>query len=319
MKIVVIGTGAFGVPTFEALYRTPYEIAALVTQPKPETRRPLPTPEMVQLAEAHGTPIHTFADIKSPEAVAALWNFHADLFFICDYGQILSQEGIRAARLGGLNLHGSLLPKYRGAAPVNWALYHGDKTAGITVIYITPEVDAGPMIASASLEVGPDETAPELEKRLARLGAPCVVQAVDELARDEAVQNHAVPQDASLACGAPKLKRRHSTIDWSQSAQQIHNQIRALEPWPRTITFWKKSPDKPALRLIPLPKTQVLDGPANEVPGTVLAVGETLQVATGDGILAISHLQPSGKKALTLPEFLCGNPMRVGDRLFSEE
>lgn len=315
-----MGTGSFGVPTLEMLYETEHEIAALVTQPAARSPRgkELPPPEIVQCAMRHGTPIVRFEKIKSPEAVAYLKSLNADLFFICDYGQILSREGIQAARLGGLNLHGSLLPRYRGAAPVQWAVYNGDKTAGITVIYITPEIDAGPMVEKAALEVLPDETADQLERRLAKLGAPCVVRAIHELAANEDLRNHALPQDPLQASGAPKLKKTDAHIDWTRSATQIRNQIRALEPWPRTYTDWERVPGKPPVRLMILPVPTLLSTelPPGTPPGTVLSVGETLDVATGDGILSIRRVQPSGKKPMDIPSFANGYGIKKGSVLF---
>ena len=319
MKIVVMETGAFGVPSVRALYETEHEILALVTRPRVEnpTRRELPEPEIVQLAQSHGTPVLRFASIKSPEAVASLRELDADLFFICDYGQILSRDGISAARLGGVNLHGSLLPKYRGSAPVQWALWNGDSQTGVTVIHITPEIDAGPIMSAAKMTIPDDWTAAELEPALSELGAPLVVRAVEQLARDASTVNSAAVQDASAACPAPKLRKTHSPIDWTRGAREIRNQIRALEPWPRTFTTWQKSESKPPIRLILLPIPEIIDCeiPDATPPGTVLSVGETLVVTTGCGALSIRKIQPAGKKPQTIPEFLCGNAVRPGDVL----
>lgn len=323
MRIVIMETGSFGVPTAKMLYESEHEIAALVTKSKPEPRpncAPLPDPEIVQLALAHGTPIYRFPKIKAPEAVEQLKKFEADLFFICDYGQILSHEGIQTARLGGINLHGSILPKYRGPAPVQWSVYNGDKIAGATVIHITPEVDAGPMLAIVKTEVGVDETADVLEARLAQMGAPFVLQAIHDFAQNSNHVATAIVQDPLLACGAPKLRKQDAQIDWCTSAEAIRNKIRAFEPWPRTFTTWKKSEKKPPLRLILLPTPQVVPPecitvPEGTRPGTVLHVGESLWVATGDGVLAIQRIQPAGKKEQSISDFQCGNPLKPGDVL----
>lgn len=311
-----MGTGNFGVPSLRALYETGHEIAGLVTQPAALDRRgrPLPDPEIVRLAEAHGTPLFRFAKIKSSEAVAQLRELCADVFFICDYGQILSHEGIVSARLGGVNLHGSLLPRYRGAAPVQWAMYHGDREAGVTVLHVTPEVDAGPMMDSASLTVPEDWTAVELERALAELGAPLVVRAMARL--ESGVDTfQAVPQDAAQVCGAPKLRKSHARVDWSRSAVEIRNQVRAFEPWPRAFTVWKRAGSDRELRLIllPIPDAVGDSAPDGAAPGTVLHVGETLDIATGRGVLRVHRLQPEGKNAMDVPAFLRGYPMRPGD------
>lgn len=324
MRIVIMETGSFGVPTVKRLYESSHEIVALVTQPRPEekpnakpVRDALPEPEVVQLAQAHGTPVLRFARIKNPEAVEQLKALQADVFFICDYGQILSKEGIQAARLGGINLHGSILPKYRGSAPVQWTVFHGDSVAGATVIHITPEVDAGPMLSVVKTDVDENETADQLERRLAELGAPEVVRAMDQLERDPNHVSTAIVQEAALACGAPKLKKAMAQIDWSTSAEAIRNKVRAFEPWPRTFTTWQKSPKKPPMRLILLPIPEILSirVPEGTEPGTVLAVGDVLAVATGNGALGIRRLQPAGKKPQTIPEFLCGNSVQPGDVL----
>lgn len=321
MRIVIMETGSFGVPTVKKLYETGHEIVALVTRPKPVPRpncAPLPDPEVVRIAEAHGTPVYRFPKIKAPEAVETLKKFGADLFFICDYGQILSHDGILAARLGGINLHGSILPKYRGPAPVQWSVFNGDKVAGATVIHITPEVDAGPILSIVRTDVGDDETADVLEERLAQLGAPAVIQAVEAFAQNSNYVAAAEIQDASQACGAPKLRKQDALIDWNCSAAAIRNKIRAYEPWPRTFTMWQKSEKKPPLRLILLPTPEIMTEmtvPAGTLPGTVLKVGELLCVATGGGVLGIRRFQPAGKKEQTVSEFLCGNPIKPGDML----
>lgn len=320
MRIVLMETGSFGVPTVKKLYESRHEIAALVTQPKPEPRpgrEPLPDSEVVQLAEAHGTPILRFAKIKSPEAVEQLKALNADVFFICDYGQILSTEGIQAAKFGGINLHGSILPKYRGAAPVQWTLLNGDVKAGATVIHITPQVDAGPILSIVETDVDPNETADVLEARLAELGAPEVLRAFDQLELDPEHIATACVQDETLACGAPKLKKQMSQIDWTESAETIRNKVRAFEPWPRTFTTWQKSAKKPPMRIIllPIPEILPMEVPQGTEPGTVLAVGEVLAVASGKGVLGIRQIQPAGKKPQSIADFLCGNAIQVGDVL----
>lgn len=319
MRIVIMETGSFGVPTVKRLYESNHEIIALVTQPQPEPkpgREPLPEPEIVRLVQANGTPILRFPQIKAPEAVEQLQSLNADIFFICDYGQILSKEGIQAARLGGINLHGSILPRYRGSAPVQWTLFNGDKIAGATVIHITPEVDAGPMLSVVKTEVGEDETADLLEARLAELGAPEVLKALNALEHDPEHIMTAVIQDHAQACGAPKLKKHMAMIDWSASAVEIRNKIRAFEPWPRTFTTWQKSPKKPPMRLIILPVPEILsmEIPEGTLPGTILAAGEILAVATGNGVLGIRRIQPAGKKPQSISDFLCGNPIQPGHR-----
>ncbi len=212
---------------------------------------------------------------------------------VCDYGQILAPATLAAARHGGVNLHASLLPKYRGAAPINWAIYHGETETGVTVIHMTPQIDAGPCIAQARAAIGPDETAADLEPRLAELGARLICETIDRL---EAGRVEAIPQDAALAGKAPRLKKTDGLVDWSRPAAAIKNQIRAMEPWPKTYTFWHR-PGGPPVRLILGPASVVQplwcgrpactgagETPAPQViPGTVLeAAGNRLVIAAGE-------------------------------------
>jgi methionyl-tRNA formyltransferase len=306
------GRGPFALPTFQALYGTRHQVAGLVTRPVPlgPGRRPQHQP-LRDEAERHATPVLDPADINAEASRAALAAWRPDLLVVCDYGQILSPATLELAPLRGINLHGSLLPKYQGAAPVNWALYHGETETGVTVIHMTPRVDAGPCLAQASTPIGPDETAPELEARLALLGAPLVCRVIDELAEGRAKP---VAQDAARATRAPKLRKSHGQVDWSRSAQQIKNQVRALEPWPATFTCWQRPGGQP-LRLI-LRRVSVSDAPgAQAQPGEVLCAEKgSLRVATGSGALQIELVQPEGKRVLTAAELLRGYPVKPGQR-----
>jgi methionyl-tRNA formyltransferase len=317
MRLIVMGTGPFAAPTFRALYDTPHEVLALVTQPlraRPG-REPPPNPMRVVAAE-HGTPILDPEKINLDQVRAELAKFAPELFIVADYGQILSAKTLAIAPRGGINLHGSLLPKYRGAAPINWALYHGEAETGVTVIHMTPRVDAGPALAQARTAIDPEENALELEARLAALGAGLVCRTIDDLAAGRA---QALPQDQALASPAPRLQKTDGEIDWSRSAREIKNQIRALEPWPKTYTFWRRGGGTP-LRLI-LGRCDVRPlGVLNSAPGTVVEANpEQFLAATGDGALAIRELQPAGKRLLAADEFLRGYPVRAGERFGPEK
>jgi methionyl-tRNA formyltransferase len=210
-------------------------------------------------------------------------------------------------------LHASLLPKYRGAAPINWAIYQGETETGVTVIHITPRVDAGPAIAQARTPIGPDETAADLEPRLAELGAPLVIGAIAAI---ESGTERPIEQDPAQATRAPRLKKELGAVDWTRSAAAIKNQARALQPWPKTYTFWQREGSEP-LRLI-LDRVHVEPG-ASGRPGTVLeASGDRLVIATGEGGLAIDAIQPAGKRVLSAGEFLRGYPVQLGERFGDE-
>jgi methionyl-tRNA formyltransferase len=323
MRIVMMGTGPFAVPTFVALYETRHTIVALATKPLRTHRgKPVePISSIREVARQHGTPILDPDDINTPDSQELLAAYNADLLVVCDYGQILAPATLAAARHGGVNLHASLLPKYRGAAPINWAIYNGETETGATVIHMTPQLDAGPCIAQTRVDIADDETAEQLEVRLARLGARLVCDSIDQL---DSGNVKAIPQDASLASRAPRLKKSDGAIDWSRSAAAICNQIRALEPWPKTYTFWHRS-DGPSVRLILGPATVVeraavgVTDDLSPQPGTVLEASATrLIIAAGENAVMPSSIQPSGKRLLPIAEFLRGYHIKPGDR-FGEE
>ncbi len=239
-----------------------------------------------------------------------LSQLNADLMVVSDYGQILAERTLASARLGGINLHASLLPKYRGAAPINWAIYEGESKSGVSVIHMTPKVDAGPCIAQAEVDIGPEETAVELEARLAELGAWLVRRTIDAL---EAGNLEALAQNPALASMAPRLKKSDGLIDWRRPAAAIKNQIRAMEPWPRTYTFWHRQ-EGPPMRLIFGPAA-VEDHAGGSIPGTVIEAKEDrLLIAAGRGAVAPKSIQPVGKRMMSIEEFLRGHRVQAGDR-----
>ncbi len=313
MRLVMMGTGPFAAPMFAALFDTSHEVQALVTQPirSRGQKNAASTNEMREIAARHNTPIYDPEKINTARARAYLSQFDPDLFVVADYGQILSAETLAVAWLGGINLHGSLLPKYRGAAPINWAVYHGEVETGVTVIHMTPRIDAGPAIAQRSTPIDPDETAIELESRLAVLGAPLVCEIVDAFAQGEVAEQI---QNAGEVTGAPRLKKSDGQVDWSRTADQIKNQVRAMEPWPRTFTTWQRGQGQP-LRLI-LGRVEPRESTTKHSPGEVAAAeGPELVIATGGGELIVHSLQPAGKRMLNAEEFLRGYHMQPGNRL----
>ncbi len=314
MRLVMLGTGPFAVPTFSALYETRHAVAGLLTSPLRMHRgKPVaPICSIREVAARHGTPVFDPDDVNAPEAQIQLTDLAADLLIVCDYGQILAPATLAAARLGGINLHASLLPRYRGAAPINWAIFHGETETGVTVIHMTPEIDAGPCIAQARTAIGTDETAAELEPRLAEMGARLVCETLDAI---EAGRARPLPQDAALAGRAPRLKKTDGAVDWTRPAEAIRNQVRAMEPWPKTYTFWHQA-DGPPLRLI-LGPLEVLERPAatGAAPGEVIeAAGGRLLIAAGRDAVAPRCVQPAGKRMMSVEEFLRGHRVRPGER-----
>jgi methionyl-tRNA formyltransferase len=317
MRIVMMGTGPFAVPTFQALLESDHEVVALVTRPTRPARgrRGAPINPMKKVADAAGLAVFAPESINEKNALEHLRAWAADLFVVCDYGQILSADALSLSRLGGVNLHGSLLPKYRGAAPVQWAVYHGEAETGATVIHMTPRLDAGPCLAQVATPIGADETAEALEPRLSRLGVPAVLDSIRKLAEHDGESPLGEIQDPSLATKAPRLKKQDGLVDWSRTARQVRDQVRALKPWPGTYTELATSRGQP-LRLI-LDVVEVADPERQtDEPGTVvLSDGKQLHVATGGGVLAITHLKPAGKRVMEVAEFLRGHRIEAGTRL----
>jgi methionyl-tRNA formyltransferase len=318
MRLIMMGTGPFAVPTFKQLYQAGHDVVLLVTRPLRSHRgkEVEPASAMRDIAREHGTPLYEPESVNTPEAETRLTEIGADLLVVCDYGQILAPATLATARLGGINLHGSLLPKYRGAAPINWALFNGESETGVTVIHMTPKVDAGPCIAQEVTKIDPEETAVELEARLAELGGVLVRKTIENLARGPV---EALSQDASLASKAPRLKKTDGAIDWARPALCIKNQIRALEPWPRTYTFWHRGHGEP-LRMILGPSDVVDATQSLHVPGTVLvAAGDRLVIAAGQGALAPRTVQLAGKRPLGIAELLRGHKIQSGERFGPDE
>ncbi len=238
LRLVMMGTGPFAAPTFRALYRDSARggvagdaAGASRAGPQGAAGKPVAADRHVSMA----LPIYDPESINTDEARAELVRYRPELLIVADYGQILSPETLAVAPLGGINLHGSLLPKYRGAAPINWAIYHGERETGVTVIHMTPRIDAGPCLAQAATPIDPDETAVELETRLAELGRAAGRAQRSTICRPAALTP--IPQDKSQATRAPRLKKTDGQIDWSRPAAAIKNQVRALEPWPKTYTL----------------------------------------------------------------------------------
>ncbi|HEY4313059.1 MAG TPA: methionyl-tRNA formyltransferase [Pirellulales bacterium] len=313
MRLVMFGTGPFAAPTFRALFDTSHDVVALVTQPPRVVRGKVVAAASPLRDEAvqRGTPILDPEDVNTAAAQAQLAEYRADLFVVADYGQILSLETLALAPRGAINLHGSLLPKFRGAAPINWALYRGDKETGVSTIHMTPRVDAGPVLAQARTPIDADENAVELETRLAAIGAPLVLETIAAIESGTAA---ALPQDLALATKARRLRKTDGAIDWSRPALAIKNQVRALQPWPRAYTDWLRTSGEP-MRLI-IGRVDVRDDARSAVPGTVIAADKhELVIAAGEGAVSLLEVQPAGRQMMPVADFLRGHPLRPGEKL----
>jgi methionyl-tRNA formyltransferase len=318
MRLVMMGTGPFAVPTFSALLDSEHEVAALVTRPLPPSRGRQQTPPtpMRDVALTRGVLVLEPADINAAESHPPLARLAAELFVVCDYGQILSAATLALARLGGINLHASLLPEYRGAAPINWALWDGRTETGVTVIHMTPRLDGGPLLVQRKTAIEPHETAVALEQRLSLLGVEAVLSAIDMLSNWDGHSALGVSQDPARATRAPRLKKTDGAVDWSQSAERICNQVRALKPWPGTYTHCRTTANKPMRLILDAVSRPDESEVALAPPGTIVVCDKhRLLVATGTGLLSIDRVQPEGKRPMDISEFLRGHDISVGQRL----
>jgi methionyl-tRNA formyltransferase len=313
----MMGTGTFAEPTFRALLgQARHPVVALVTNPdRPAGRDRVMTRGMKDIALAHQVPVLQPESIKAPDAVAAIREHRPDLFVVAAYGQILPKELLEVPPLGGINVHSSLLPRYRGSAPIVWAIYNGDTETGVTIIRMSPRMDAGDILAQARTPIGPQETAGDLEARLAEMGAALALETVNRLAAGPVP---GTPQDPAQVTRAPKLTKEHGRIEWTRTADQVGWQVRAMQPWPTAYTAWRR-PDQPPMRLLllqaaPLPQT------TDQPPGTVaLVTPDTLGIAAGQGtVVGLVRLQPAGKRPMTAAEFLRGHRVQKGQRFGPE-
>jgi methionyl-tRNA formyltransferase len=317
----MMGTGDFAVPTLAALIASEHDVVGLVTQPDRTGRgHHHHVNPMKELAVAHEVPVFQPEKVNEEASLNRLREFEADLFVVAAYGQILSAGLLNIPRLGAINLHASLLPKYRGAAPIQYAVLNGETETGVTIFQIEPRLDAGPVLGVVKTPIGPEETSGQLEERLAQLGAPLALQVIQEL---ETGTTRPLVQERALVSKAPKMPKSMGEIDWSKTSREIGWHVRAMQPWPLSYSFLQ-TPGRPILRLIVL---KVCPVPQEELPGSLesLACGQVIptspdvvRVRTGDGAVDVQVLQPSGKRAMSAREFQLGYPLTSESRLGPE-
>ena len=313
MNIVFFGTPRFAVPTLQHLLRSTHRVAGVVTQPdRPRGRGQKVTFAPVkELAVEHRIPVIQPERLKPPEVADTLRSWNADVGIVAAYGRIIPEHLLVIPRLGMINVHASLLPKYRGAAPVHRAVMSGDAETGVTIMRVVKELDAGPMFAKVVRPIGPDETSDVVEEALAELGAGLLLAVLDQMAAGTA---HEEPQDDQQATYAPRLTKEEGLIDWSQSAAQIHNRVRGLYPWPHAYSFLN------GVRLIIRRSRVDLAGckaPPCEHGEIVNVDHSSIHVATGDGHLAILEVQPEGRRPMPVRDFVAGHRLSPGDAFSS--
>jgi methionyl-tRNA formyltransferase len=307
LRIAYAGTPDFAVPALAALHAAGHEFVAVYTQPdRPAGRGQSVTASPVKhRALELGIPVLQPATLRTPGAAAELARLGADLMVVAAYGLILPPPVLDAPRLGCWNIHASLLPRWRGAAPIQRAILAGDETTGITIMQMDAGLDTGPMLLSRRLRIGPREHGGSLHDRLAALGAEAIVAAIADWQAGRIV---AEPQPAEGASYAPKLRKEEALIDWTAAASAIDRQVRAFNPWPVAETRW----DGRQLRIW---AAQPLAHPPGGAPGeVVVATGGRILVATGDGALSLERMQLAGRRAVSAAEFLNAHPL-AGVRL----
>jgi methionyl-tRNA formyltransferase len=307
LRVAFFGTPQFAVPTLDALLASAHQVVGVVTQPdKPRGRGQKETDAPVKArAREAGVRILQPPSLKEPSVLDELASLGADIGVVAAYGKILSQAALDIPPLGMVNVHASLLPKYRGAAPVHRAVIAGEVRTGVTIMRVVKALDAGPMLATIERPIGSNDTSEEVERDLSVLGAGLLVETLDRLARGPVEE---VPQDDSKATYANRLTKEDGAIDWSMSAEAIHNLIRGLYPWPHAYSYLDGQ------RLI-LWRSSWSDEPAAVEPGTVVAAhGDDLRIGTGRGTLLITELQAEGRRASRTREFLAGRRIAQGAR-----
>ena len=309
MNIIFFGSDNFAVLPLEAIIRSEHKVLGVVTQPDKKKGRGLAAASTaVKVAAlAAGILVYQPDDINSTEAVDFLKKINTDLFVVAAYGQILSQEVLSLPRLFCLNIHASLLPKYRGASCINRAIIDGERTGGVTVIKMTPQLDAGPVIAQKSVEIDPADTSISLEEKLSGLAVTLLLETL------KAIKNNnysLAPQDESMVTFAPKLKKCDGLIDWKMPAERIHNLIRGCLGWPGAFTYYRGKSIK-VFKARPERKC------AHQAkPGEVLEAGsQGIVAAAGSGALVIEELQLEAKKRMSAADFLAGNRILAGEIL----
>ncbi len=314
MRIVFCGTSEFAVPSLRRLAKDPgFAIEAVVTQPdRPRGRgRNLGASPVKDAALEAGLHVYQPEKVKSESAAEFFRRAAPDAVVVIAYGQLIPASLLGEPRFGWINLHASLLPKYRGAAPINWAIVNGESTTGITTMRIEAGLDTGPILQQIEMPIGPDETAPELAARMAEAGAPLVIETLKKLKRGEITP---APQDDRQATHALLLKKEHGRIDWMQNARAIYNRIRGLAPWPGAYTTFRG-------RLCHIWGAPAADAAAaaTQIPGTIIAASRQLYVVCGEGTcLTLEAAQVEGRTRVSARDFANGMRLAANERFGAE-
>lgn len=305
MRILFMGTPSFAVASLRRLVEDGHEVCGVFTQPdRPKNRgHKMMPPPVKEYALSVGLPVYQPEKMRDGTALSLVQQLQPELIVVAAYGRILPREILEAPALGAINVHSSILPKYRGAAPINWAILNGEAVTGVTIMYMAEGMDTGDIILCRETEIGPEEDAQELTERLAELGADALREAMVQLSAGTVVR---IPQNGENATYAPMLTRELSDIDWTRGARQIHDQVRGLIPWPCAKTDLLG-------KTVKVFRTTV-GCPTSAEPGAVLSLGKQgIEIACGDGwSIVITELQPDGGKRMSATAYLAGHPVKTG-------
>lgn len=310
LRVIFMGTPQFACPTLQRLIDRGDEIPAVVTQPdRPKGRGQKSVPPPVkELAERHGLPVLQPIKVRAPEFIESVREMNPDVVVVVAFGQILPKALLEIPRYGCINVHASLLPRYRGAAPLNWCVINGEIETGVTTMLMDVGLDTGDMLLKKATPIDPDEDTSSLHDRLSLIGADLLNETLDLL-----VQGKLVPekQDEALSCYAPMLKKEDGLIDWTRDARTIRNLVRGMSPWPGAFTYLDG-------KLVKVYRTRIGEGEG--APGTVIAAGrDGIEVACGGGSLLLDELQLEGKKRLPVRDFLAGCRIAPGTAFGKED
>lgn len=306
MRIVFMGTPDFSVPTLEALVASEHEVVGVVTQPdKPKGRgKEIHMSPVKECALQHNVPVYQPVRARNEAFVEEMRALHPDAMVVIAFGQILPKSLLDLPKYGCVNIHASLLPKYRGAAPIQWAVINGDEETGITTMMMDVEMDTGDMLEKTIVKLNPDETGGSLFDRLSLLGGDLILSTLDKLEKGEITP---VPQDHEKATYVKKISKSMGDIDWTMDAVSIERLVRGLNPWPSAFTRWNG-------KMLKIWEAKVLPDPAEKVPcGSVISAGDDgLKIQTGNGVLCVTSLQLEGKKRMDTAAFLRGYQVESG-------
>lgn len=304
-RIVFFGTSAFSLPTLERLLESNEKVVAVVTQPDRARGRgqKMASSPVKTLASSRGIPILQPERVKEEAFQAQVRDLRSDLFVVVAYGQILPKSLLDLPEHGAVNVHASLLPKYRGAAPIPWAILQGEKVTGVTTMLMDEGMDTGDILLQEEVLIGDRDTTETLQGRLARTGAQLLMNTLERL---KAGALRPVPQDSTKASYAPMLKKEDGWIEWAKDAVEIDRQVRALNPWPGVFTRWNG-------RRLKICQGEFREGLPEKRPGTITWVAPNgLEVQTGKGRYLIQELQLEGKRRMSVKDFLLGHPISIG-------